>query len=25
VRDLPLHALAQHDEAEPWTLESAQH
>ena len=25
VRDLPLHALAQHDEAEPWTLESSQH
>lgn len=25
VRDLPLHALAQHDEAEPWTLEAAQH
>jgi hypothetical protein len=25
VRDLPLHALAQHDEAEPWTLEQSQH
>jgi hypothetical protein len=25
VRDLPLHALAQHADAEPWTLESAQH
>jgi hypothetical protein len=25
VRDLPLHALAQHDEAEAWTLEQSQH
>lgn len=25
VRDLPLHALSQHDDAEPWTLEQAQH
>jgi len=25
VRDLPLHALAQHADAEPWSLEHAQH
>ena len=25
VRDLPLHALAQHADAEPWTLEQSQH